>query len=132
MSKLLASNPVLGCVLAGVLLLGGHSLGAAAERAGGKGLIRVGSLQPRNRTIDFRLEPADALAQVEKSLGELERLVHQAGKAGCDVVALPEDTLGSLRWEAAHDRDGLKQVLPRAVGQMLARLGAAAARHRMY
>jgi predicted amidohydrolase len=97
-----------------------------------KPTVRVGTAQPKPRLIDWRIEaPADVLAQVDKNLDELEALVHQAGRAGCDVVALPEDTLGLGRWEAAHP-GRLKDVLPEAVRRMLDRLGRAAAEHKMY
>jgi predicted amidohydrolase len=96
-----------------------------------KGFMRVAAAQPMNRTIDFRLKPADVLAQVEKSLDELEQLVAKAGAAGCDALTLPEDTLGVLNWQLAN-RASLQEVLPQAVKRMLARLGRAAAKHRMY
>jgi predicted amidohydrolase len=94
--------------------------------------IRVGSVQPKSRLIDWRIkDPAEVLAKVDASLGELEGLVHKAGEAKCDVVALPEDTLGLGLWEEAlHARPG--DVLPQAVDRMLDRLGKAAAGHRMY
>ncbi len=126
-----------------VLLLGLWGLGLlpsarpAGAREGvpaapkGTGLMRVAAVQPRNRTIDFRLKPADVLTEVDKALAELEKLVRQAGEAGCDVVTFPEDTLGLLKWEAAN-HSALKEVLPEAVQRMLARLGRAAAKHRMY
>jgi len=97
----------------------------------GKGLMRVAAAQPRNRTIDFRLKPADVRAEVDKSLKELEQIVHKAGQAGCDVLALPEDTLGLLKWEAANQAQ-LKEVLPAVVKRMLESLGSAAAKHRLY
>jgi predicted amidohydrolase len=94
--------------------------------------VRVGTLQPKSRLIDWRLkDPAQVLARVETSIGELEALVHKAGEAGCDVVALPEDTLGLGSWEEAH-HDRLGDVLPQAVRSMLDRLGRAAASHHMY
>lgn len=96
-----------------------------------KPLVRIVAAQPINRTIDFRLKPSEALARVEKSLGELEQLIDKAGKAGCNALALPEDTLGLLKWEVAN-KDLLKEVLPQAVGRMLERLGRAAAKHGMY
>jgi predicted amidohydrolase len=96
-----------------------------------KRTVRVAAAQPKNRTIDFRLKPSDALARVELSLDELEKIVHKAGAAGCDVVALPEDTLGLGKWEAAN-KEALKDVLPLAVKSMLDRLGKAAAKHKMY
>lgn len=50
-------------------------------------------------------------------------MVHQAGKAGCDAFALPEDSLGLLHWEMANKK-ALPQVLPVAVGRMLDRWAA--------
>ncbi|MFI5460584.1 MAG: hypothetical protein ACHRXM_34655, partial [Isosphaerales bacterium] len=96
-----------------------------------KPTVRIAAAQPRNRTIDFRLKPADVLAEVQKSLTELEKIVTKAGGAGCDALALPEDTLGLLKWEMAN-RAALKDVLPQAVNRMLDRLGRAAAKHGMY
>ncbi len=94
--------------------------------------VRVGTLQPKSRLIDWRLKnPAEVLARVEISLSDLEGLVHKAGEAGCDVVALPEDTLGLGAWEEAHP-ELLDEVLPRAVRSMIDRLGRAAAQHHMY
>jgi 5-aminopentanamidase len=102
---------------------------AAAPKA--KSVMRVAAAQPRDRTLDFRLRPAEVLAKVEKTLNELEKIVRQAGDAGCDVLAFPEDTLGLLKWESANPKD-LKNVLPVAVHRMLDRLGNAAAKYRMY
>src|SRR5678815_5181619 len=94
--------------------------------------IRIGSVQPKSRLIDWRVkDAAQVLARVDANLAELENLVHKAGEAKCDVVALPEDTLGLGLWEeAAHGNLG--DVLPQAVDRMLDRLGKAAAAHRMY
>ncbi len=108
----------------------GHAQGTAVQ-AGKKRLIRIGAAQPRSRLIDWKLSPADALTRLDQSLEELEGLVHKAGAAGCDVLALPEDTTGLLHWEAGHKTE-LKQVLPEAVTRMLDRLGRAAASHNMY
>ena len=88
--------------------------------------MRIGTAQPRSRLIDYRLKPAEALAQVDRSLGELEGIVRRAGESGCDVLALPEDTLGLGHWEAGN-KGALAQVLPEAVRRMLDRLGRAAA-----
>ena len=94
--------------------------------------IRVGSVQPKSRLIDWRIrDAAEVLSRVDANLVELEGLVHKAGEAKCDVVALPEDTLGLGHWEEApHAKLG--DVLPQAVHRMLDRLGKAAASHRMY
>lgn len=93
--------------------------------------VRIGAAQPRSRIIDWQIESTQALAEVDKSLGDLEQMVHRAGNAGCDVLALPEDTLGLLHWELGN-KSKLKAVLPTAVERMLQRLGEAAAAHRMY
>jgi predicted amidohydrolase len=93
--------------------------------------MRVCAAQPASRLVHWRSTPAEALAHVEKSLGELEQIVHRAGKAGCDVLALPEDTTGLLHWEMANEKH-LKEVLTAAVRRMLERLGRAAAGHNMY
>lgn len=94
-------------------------------------LMRLGAAQPRSRLINYRLKPAEVLAQVDKSLLELVQIVHGAGNAGCDVIAFPEDTLGLGHWEAAN-KLALKEALPEAVKIMLNRLGHAAASHHMY
>jgi predicted amidohydrolase len=93
--------------------------------------VRVCAAQPAARLIDFRRSPTEVLAEVEKTLDDLEALVHRSGQAGCDVLALPEDTLGVLHWEMGN-LSKLDQVLPEAVSRMLKRLGEAAAKHRMY
>lgn len=97
----------------------------------GKAMMRVCAAQPVSRLIDWRLEPMEVLVQVDKSLGELGRIVNQAGAAGCDVLALPEDTLGTLHWEMGN-KSALREVLPQAVDRMLTRLGREAAAHHMY
>ncbi len=58
-------------------------------------------------------------------------MVRQAGRSGCDVFALPEDTLGLLHWEMGHKAE-IHAVLSQAVPRMLERLGREAALHRMY
>ncbi len=105
--------------------------GSAPEAPKSRRLLRLGAAQTKNRTIDFRLRPADALKRVDQTLEELERLVDRAGALGCDALAFPEDTLGLLKWVAANP-GSLKEVLPEAVRRMLDRLGRAAARHCLY
>ena len=68
--------------------------------------------------------------QVDRNLEELEKIVRKAGEADCDALALPEDTLGLLKWEAGNP-ERLQEVLPAAVARMLDRLGGAAARYKM-
>jgi predicted amidohydrolase len=107
------------------------SVGRVAAQSTGRTSIRVAAAQPKNRTIDFRSSPSQVLAKVDQSLTELEQLVHKAGAAGCDALALPEDTLGLLRWESANP-GSVSTMLTEAVQRMLDRLGRAAADHRMY
>ena len=119
-----------------VLLLAIGSARCAAQTAPSphskaRETVRVCVAQPATRTINWRLKPQEALAEVDATLGELEQLVHRAGGGGCDALALPEDTLGTLRWEVGN-KPLMNQVLPEAVGRMLGRLGRAAASHRMY
>ena len=73
----------------------------------------------------------EVLKRVDQSLGELQGLIDRAAAERCDVIALPEDTLGLGTWEAGNEALA-KEVLPRAVERMLARLGAAAAKHQIY
>ena len=83
-------------------------------QAGGKKLVRICTAQPATQNINWRLKPQEALAAANTTLGRLENLVHRAGGAGCDVLALPEDTLGTLHWELGNKRL-IQQVLPEAV-----------------
>ncbi len=96
-----------------------------------KNPLRVAAGQAKNRMFDYRLTPAEALAAVDRNLDELEKIVRKAGEAGCDALALPEDTLGLLKWESGN-ADRLQEVLPVAVARMLDRLGRAAAKYNMY
>jgi predicted amidohydrolase len=93
--------------------------------------IRVGAVQAKNRTIPFRTPASEVPAVVEKNLTELESIISKAADAKVQALAFPEDTMGLLNWNAAHER-AIKDILPKAVNQMLTRLGAAAARHNMY
>ena len=96
------------------------------------GSANAGTTVAEALNIDYHLTtPAEALEQVDRSLDLLEGIVHKAGQAGCDVVALPEGTLGLMRWERTHPEQ-LGDVLPEAVARMLRRLGGAAAAHDMY
>lgn len=93
--------------------------------------MRVGAIQAKRRIIDYRLKPELVLAAVDKNLNELEQLVQNAGSAGCDAVALPEDTLGLLNWLGMNEKSA-KHLLDQAVPRMLSKLGKAAASHHMY
>src|SRR5258705_7628294 len=65
--------------------------------------VRVAAAQAARRVVDFRLKANEALAAVEKNLGELERIVERAGEAKCDALVLPEDTPGLLNWVGANE-----------------------------
>ncbi len=123
---------LLALVFSGQPSAGAGEPGANVAAAFAKHNVRVAAAQPKQRLIDWHLEnPADVLKRVDQSLRELERIIHEAGEATCDVLAFPEDTLGLSKWEAAH-RAALKDVLPEAVERMVERLGQAAASHQMY
>ena len=96
------------------------------------GSANTGSKYQESLVIDYHLESASAvLEQVDQGLDKLETLVHQAGDAGCDVLAFSEFTLPTMRWEGMHP-DRLGELLPEVEKRMLDRLGAAAAAHNMY
>jgi len=103
---------------------------AQAGRSGQGKTVRACAGQSA-ASVPWRLTAAAALAEVDRSLGELERMVHQAGVDGCDALALPEDTLGVLHWEMGHKAE-MYPLLSEAVRRMLDRLGRAAAAHHMY
>src|SRR5436853_5111349 len=74
--------------------------------------VRIAAVQVRDRSVDWKIaDTAEVLRRVDQTLSELEQLVHKAGAGKCDTVAFPEDTLGLLKWEAAHP-EKLKEVLP--------------------
>ena len=106
-------------------------ISAAEPVAHSTNTVRVAAAQAARRVVDFRLKSDEALAAVEKNFAELERIVERAGEAKCDVLVLPEDTPGLLNWVGANETLA-KELLPRAVKRMIARLGSAAARHNMY
>ncbi|HWN94261.1 MAG TPA: carbon-nitrogen hydrolase family protein, partial [Methylomirabilota bacterium] len=115
-----------------VLLLASHvAVVAAATGPSSTNTVRIAAAQTARRVIDFRLKADEALVAVEKNLAELERIVDRAGEARCDALVLPEDTSGLLNWVGANESLA-KDLLPKAVDRMIARLGSAAARHKMY
>ncbi len=116
-------------------MIGGNAIalaqGSASNAARPARDRRVCAAQPAARLINWRLEPAKVLEEVDRSLTLLEQIVHRAGQAGCDVLVLPEDTMGVLHWEMGN-AERMNQVLPEAVTRMLTRLGKVAASYRMY
>jgi predicted amidohydrolase len=95
------------------------------------GSANTGSSFLKANTVDCRLSAEDALNKVDRTIGELEDLVHKAGEAGCDVLAFTELVLALSTWQVANP-ERVPEVLPQANERMLTRLGAAAASHRMY
>lgn len=94
--------------------------------------VRVATCQAQSHTIDWRIaEASELLVAVEQNLDALEKIIQRAGEQKCDVLALPEDTLGLLHWCGMNEQLA-QQVLPDAVQRMLGRLGHAAAKHNMY
>jgi len=93
--------------------------------------IRVAAVQTKRRTISYKVATADeALEQVRDNLGELTTLAERASGMGCNIVAFPEDTLGTLEWEAGH-WDEVEKLLCPAEEEMLAQFGEIAARRGM-
>jgi predicted amidohydrolase len=92
--------------------------------------IRVAAIQPKRRTLSYKLSFDEALEQVRRNLGELAGLATEAARQGCRIIGFPEDTLGTLEWEAGHPQE-LLPFLRRAEALMLEQLGAVAARHQM-
>ena len=94
--------------------------------------IRVAAIQTRQRTISYKVDTAEgALTQVRQNLDELTALAERAAEAGCHIIAFPEDTLGTLEWEAGHWGD-VAELLRPAEQEMLTRFGEVANRHGMY
>jgi len=116
-----------------IFLIAMFLLGASTSIAASAGTntVRIAACQLRSRVIDFRLKPDAVLELVNRNITELEAIVRRAGEQKCDVLCLPEDTMGLLNWCGVNE-DEEKNVLPEAVRRMLDRLGRVAARHRMY
>ena len=96
------------------------------------GTIRVAAVQAQRRTISYKVGPAEAaLRCVDANLDELSALAESAARQGCQIIAFPEDTLGTLEWEAGHWEEA-KDFLRPAGQAMLARFGEAAAKHGVF
>jgi len=90
--------------------------------------VRVAAIQAKRRTIPHRVGTADeALRSVRANLAELGALAERAAERGCHIIAFPEDTLGTLEWEAAHWEE-VAELLRPAEQEMLARFGEVAAK----
>jgi predicted amidohydrolase len=94
--------------------------------------VRVAAIQTKLRTISYKVATVrEALEHVRNNLDELTVLAERAAETGCQIIAFPEDTLGTLEWEAGHwDESG--ELLASAEQQMLTRFGQIAASHGVY
>ena len=90
--------------------------------------IRVAAVQTKLRTIPYKKSAEEALNQVRANLDELVRLAERAAEMGCNIAAFPEDTLGTLEWEAGH-WDETPELLRTAEREMLDRFGGVARKH---
>jgi len=95
------------------------------------GRQRLCAARLAHRRVAADCSVAQAGQRVDEILAELVPLVHAAGEAGCDALALSEDTIGIFQWTAAHF-DAMPEFSPLAAERMLQTLGAAAAQHGMY
>jgi len=94
--------------------------------------MRIGAVQPGVAIVDYHIEdPEQALGKTEEALDLLAEHVRQAGREGCDAVALTEDTPGLHKWLAAFGEQ-FREGLPRGGEMMLDKLGEAAAEQNMY
>jgi len=93
--------------------------------------VRVGAVQAKRRLIPYTIPTVrGALETVRRNLDELAALAEKGAEAGCDILAFPEDTLGTLEWEAGN-WERTPDLLRPAVDEMLSRFGDIAARTRM-
>lgn len=95
-------------------------------------LIRVAAVQTKKRTIPYKVATAgEALERVRSNLDDLTALAERAVEMGCHIIAFPEDTLGTLEWEAGH-WDESADFLASAGQEMLTRFGEVASKHGVY
>jgi predicted amidohydrolase len=91
--------------------------------------IRAAAVQAQRRTISYKVGTAEAALEcVQASLDALTSLAERAAMLGCNIVAFPEDTLGTLEWEAGHWTE-VQDLLVPAEQAMLSRFGEVAAKH---
>jgi len=94
-------------------------------------MIRIAAVQTKQRTISYKVyTPDEALKRVLDNLDELAGLAERAANMGCHIIAFPEDTLGTLEWEAGH-WDKVAELLRPAEQEMLNHFGEIAKKHRI-
>lgn len=89
---------------------------------------RVAAIQTKRRTILYTTDYEEAKEHILKNLDELAVLAEKAAGMGCQIIAFPEDTLGTLEWEAGN-WDKCPEFLAFAEQQMLDRFEAVASKH---
>ena len=93
--------------------------------------IRVAAIQTKQRTISYKVATVEeALTRVQENLDELTALAVRAAEMECHIIAFPEDTLGTLEWEAGHWAEVAELLYP-AEQEMLRRFREVAARYGM-
>jgi predicted amidohydrolase len=93
--------------------------------------VRVAAVQAAKRSVPYTIRgPAQALEHVSRNLDALVGLAERAAGEGCRIVAFPEDTLGTLEWEAGN-RERAGDLLGPAEAAMVDRLGEVAAERRV-
>lgn len=91
--------------------------------------VRVAAVQAAKRSVPYTVgDPVRALEHVRRNLDALVGLAEQAADVGCRIAAFPEDTLGTLEWEAGNWQRAAELLAP-AEALMLQRLGDVAAGH---
>jgi len=92
--------------------------------------ISVAAIQAKQRTISYKVNTSEALKHVRDNLNEMTKLAERAGDMGCHICAFPEDTLGTLEWEAGH-QDETAEFLRAVEQEMLISLGKVAKEYKM-
>jgi len=91
--------------------------------------IKVAAIQAKQRLISYKEPTVEAaFRQVRGSLDILVSLAEQAAAMDCDIIAFPEDTPGTITWEAGHP-DEITEFLRLTEQEMLTRFGQVAAEH---
>ena len=97
-----------------------------------KQTIKVGAIQAKRRLISYKIPTVEAvLAEVRASMDILVPLAEKAAEMGCDIIAFPEDTPGTIVWTAGHP-DEAGELLRLTEKELLTRFGEVAAKHGMY
>ena len=97
--------------------------------------VRVGSIQPLEQERIYTAEPlgADLIRTTREANLDLAcRLLSQAGEAGCDIVAYPEDIQGIGHYLIHPDPGLFTGCVERLPGPTSERIAGVARKHRMH